>query len=291
MQTFLNDIGITQMRKIVFSIFVFGVLIGLTATANQINELEKLKLRGKVKSLMEIKYSVVEEVDSLVNDTIISQKYTVFNESGHKTEAIIYRNGSEIASSKCLFGAFGKQVELNEYDQYGTLYLTIAYKYDDKGYRIEANYDWSGQRRYDENMQERDIGFEVLDENPFIKVTYKNDYRGFCTEEKYLKADGSLSFKYTHKYDFKGNKLEKNYFNSSGKLIWRTTYRYDRNNNMKESKLYRDNRIAVKSTFKYQCDASGNWVSRLEEREVHRNILTAHLDSGSILIERKIEYY
>ena len=122
-------------------------------------------------------------------------------------------------------------------------------------------------------------------------MIYKSEYRGYCIEENYLKADSSLSFKFVAKYDFRGNKLESGYYHGNDRLSWMSKYKYDRYDNLIESRVYKSNRIAVLSEYKYKFDAVGNWVIRNEEREVHVNILTAGLERANTVTERKIEYY
>jgi hypothetical protein len=125
----------------------------------------------------------------------------------------------------------------------------------------------------------------------YTKAIFKNEYRGFCTEEYYLRPDSTLSFKFISKYDFHGNKLETGYFHGSGRLSWMTKNKYDRYDNMIESRVYKSNRIAVITNYTYQFDAIGNWTYRKDQREVHVNILTEGLERADMVDERQIEYY
>ena len=85
--------------------------------------------------------------------------------------------------------------------------------------------------------------------------------------------------------------MELSYFKGNGHLSWISKYKYDRYDNLVESRLFKSNRIAVFSTYKYQYDAVGNWVVQREEREVYVNILTAGLERADMVTERTIEYY
>lgn len=274
-----------------FSMATFGLFIGFIIPGNKLNDLEKYRLKGSVKSVMEIKYPLTEEADSALKDIAISLKYTLFDINGYETETTLFKYGDEFLTSKYLFGADGKQVEMNEYNPDGTLNLNVMYKYDDKGFRSEAIYNWAENRKIGEMAENTDYYYEIIQNDIFTKVHYKNEYRGYCIEENYLKADSSLSFKFVAKYDFRGNKLESGYFHGNGRLSWMTKYKYDRYDNLIESRVYKSNRIAVISEYKYQFDAVGNWVIRNEDREVHVNILTAGLDRANTVTERKIVYY
>ena len=152
-------------------------------------------------------------------------------------------------------------------------------------------YNWAENRIIGEICENTDYYYEIIQNDIFTKVLYKNEYRGYCIEENYLKADSSLSFKFVDKYDFRGNKLESGYFHGNGRLSWMTKYKYDRYDNLIESRVFKSNRIAVLSEYKYQFDVAGNWMIRKENREVHVNILTAGLEQSDTVTERIIEYY
>jgi hypothetical protein len=281
----------TQLQRILLSMATLGLFIGLTVPVYELNDLEKYRLKGSVKSVMEIRYSLAEESDSALKDKIIFQKYSLFDINGYEYETTLFNNGNEYLTSRYFFGADGKQVEMNEYNPDGTLNLHVTYKYDDKGCRSEATYNWSTNRKIGEIAEHTDYYYEIIQNDIFNTVIYKNEYRGYCIEENYLKADSSLSFKFVSKYDFRGNKLESGYYHGNGRLSWMSKYKYDRYDNMIESRVYKSNRIAVLSRYKYQFDAAGNWIIRNEDRQVHVNILTEGLERANTVTERIIEYY
>jgi hypothetical protein len=279
------------LRNIGLVITSFGLLIGFAVPGNEWNDLEKYRLKADVRSVMEIKYSVNEEKDDDSGNNITYQKQTLFDLKGYETESVLYKDGEKFLISAFVSGADGKQLEMNEYNPDGTLNLHVKYYFDEKGFRSEALYDWAENRKIGEICENTDYYFEIIQNEMFTRVIYKNEYRGLCTEESYLKADSSLSFKIVSKYDFHGNKTESGYFHGNGHLSWMTKYKYDRFNNMIESRVYKSNRIAVISKYKYEFDVAGNWVVRKENREVFVNILTAGLDRENTVTERIIEYY
>lgn len=273
------------------SVAACGLFIAFIAPAEEFNDLAKYRLKGSVKSLMEIKYALGEKSDSAVKGRIMFQKYTLFNEDGYEYESTLFKDGNEYLTSKYLFGNDGKQVEMDEYNPDGTLNLHVIYKFDKKGFRSEADFMWAENRNIGDITENKDYYYEIIQNDIYTKVIYKNEYRGYCLEEDYLKADSSLSFKFVNKFDFRGNKLESGYFHASGRLSWMTKYKYDRYDNLVESRVYKSNRIAVLSRYKYQFDTAGNWVVRNESRKVYVNVLTAGLDRANTVTERMIEYY
>lgn len=280
-----------KLTYILFSLATCGLFIGFAIPVYEINDLEKQRLKGRIRSVMEIRYTLTEEADSALKDEIIFQKYTLFDVNGYENETTIFKDGDEFLTSRYLTGVDGKQLEMNEYNPDGTLNLNVTFKYDDKGFRSEAFYNWAENRKIGEITEHTDYYYEIIQNDIFTKVLYKNEYRGHCTEEHYLKADSSLSFKFVAKYDFRGNKLESGYFHGNGRLSWMTKYKYDRYDNLIESHVYKSNRIAVISKYNYRFDAAGNWVVRNENRKVYVNILTAGLERANTVTERIIEYY
>lgn len=280
-----------KLWVILFTMAACGLLMSVIIPTFIMNDLVKYRLKGKVKSVMEYKYTAGEKSDSAQKGKIVYQKYMMFDILGYETQSSLFGNGNEFLTSVYTFGADNKQVEMNEYKPGGVLNLTVTYKFDKKGFRSEADYLWAENRNIGEITDNTDYYYEIILNDIFTKVMYKNEYRGFCTEENYLKEDSSLSFKIAAKYDFRGNKLESAYFHKSGRLSWMTKYKYDKDDNLVESRVFKSNRVAVLSQYKYKFDAIGNWVIRTELRTVEVNILTAGLERENTITERTIEYY
>jgi hypothetical protein len=292
----LTDLSIYHYLryKIVYFLFLlatYGLFISLADPLPKFTDLDKYRLLGRVKSVREIKYTLTDDGKAAIRDKVLFQKNTFFNINGYETQSTLFKNGSEYLLSMYRIGTDGKQEEMKEYNPDGTLNLLVTYKYDDKGFRSEAIYNWSDNRQIGEKAENTDYFYEIINNDLFVKVDYKNEYRGFCLEEKYLKADSSLSFMFSYKYDFNGNRLESAYFHGNGRLSWLTKYKYDRYNNMIESRVYKSNRIAVISTYKHEFDATGNWIVLREDRDVNINILTAGLERDNTITERIFEYY
>jgi hypothetical protein len=240
---------------------------------------------------MEVKYTLASKDSNALKDKILFQKYTVFDKFGYVTESTLYQSGAEYIKSSYIFGPEGKPVGMHEVMADGTPNLNVVYAYDDEGYITEAAYQWENNHHIGDICDNSDYYNEILQNELFAKVLYKTDYRGLVTEERYVKADGTISYSFLSKYDPRGNKLESSYFHGNGRLSWMNKYVYDRYDNLTESRLFKSNRIAVQSYYKHRFDETGNWIVRREAREVYVNILTAGLEQADMLTERTIEYY
>jgi len=274
----------------VSSVLLCG-LLGLAIPANEFTDLVKYRLKGKVKSVMEIKYTLDGKGKKATRDRIVYQKFTEFSEEGYESEVTLFRGGSAYLTSRFIPGMNGKPEQMHEYNPDGSVNLTITFLYDEKGYKSAGLYNWSESHNIGEICENSDYYYEIIQNDIFTKVVFTNEYRGFCIEENYLKADSTLSFQITAKYDFRGNKLESAYYHGNGRLSWITKYKYDRYDNMIESRIFKSNYIAVLSLYEYQFDPTGNWTTKKEERDVHINILTEGLEQSDMITERIIEYY
>ena len=279
------------MRLFFIYLVFFGFLVNPIITDPKLNDLKINHLNGNIKSLLETRYTVSGKGKNIEKNKVFYQKLTLFDQYGYTTETVLFQNGTEYLISRYIFDIEGKPSEMNQYLKDKTLNMNVIYKYNKDTLRSEAHFTWSENRIFDDICDYYDYHFDILQNQPFNLVLYQYEYRGYCTEEKFLKPDGGLSFKFNSKYDFRGNKLESAYIKGTGNLSWITKYTYDRNNNLIESRVLKDNRVAVQSTYKHQFDEKKNWISRLEEREVFVNILTAGLEQSDILTERIFEYY
>jgi len=264
---------------------------GSTAQEKPLNDLEKLGLKGPVRSVRETRISHAVKRDSSTSTFITFDEMTRFNQDGYENHITIYRDSKIFSLLRFSFDTSGYPSGLKEYTEAGTLWLSVTYKLDEKGNRIAATYDWPEKRGYDEIREKSDQLYEVLDRHPWDLVMFENDYRGFPLEEKYLTANGDMLFRFNYRYDIKGLKMEMTYYNFKGRTSWETKYKYDRYGNLVASTVYKSNRVAARSSYAYSFDAYGNWTTRTEKREVEDNIFTLSLEAGTFMIQREIEYY
>ena len=132
-------------------------------------------------------------------------------------------------------------------------YLSSKYtdKYDEKGNVIEENkYNADGSLR----------SFRP-------KTTYKYDENGNKIEENWYNA-GSLRYEFTYKYDEKGNKIEESWYNADGSLDAKYKSKYDEKGNEIEKNYYRyyraEGSLSSKTTYKFEFDTTGNWITLTE---------------------------
>lgn len=280
-----------------FTLLVLLAFFSLLSSSGQVspegtlNDLEKYRLKGKVKSVMETKYALAGSSANKKDQEVIYQRLIRFDMNGYEQESILYKNEQEFLIKKFNSGSDGIPFEMNEYLPDGSLNLNVKFITDDKGNQTEAYYSWSENRLIGEICEQSDYYYEILQNDIFTRVTYNYEYRGYCTEQSFFTPDSALSFRLTAKYDFRGNRLESAYFKGNELLSWITKYKYDRYDNLIESSVFKSNRIAVYSKYKHQFDMMGNWTSREEKREVTVNIFTAGINQSDMLTERTIEYY
>jgi hypothetical protein len=267
-------------------VFMFAAFVEEDEPVKRTTDLERMKLKGAVRSLMITSYYINVDSESGERDTLIKQEQTFFDRTGQIYEVVHYENGIAGSISKFLFDSAGRQLLQREYDLGGNLIANITYKFDDRGYRAWAHYEWP-----DFDPDDDDFGFEATTRQPYNSIVYKNDYRGFCTEEQYLRPDKSQFCRYEHDYDFRGNKSEMNYYNANDRHSWRKTYKYDKDNLVELSRMYKDNRIVLRSDYSYEFDTAGNWTKKTEYRKIYYNIYSSLLKKGDIVTNRKIDYY
>jgi hypothetical protein len=288
---YLAFMATTNIKLCLLSLINLGLLFELFTGGSTINDLTRYGLKGKVRSVMEIKFAIPDKDSKESENQAIYQRFTVYNEEGYVQEIKLYKNNEEFLVTNFIADGEGKPLEMNEFLPDGTLNLNVKYKYNEDTCKSEAIYNWSEDRVIGEICEPFDYYFDIIQNGIFTRALYSYEYRGYCTEEKFLKADSSTSFKLVSKYDFRGNRLESAYFSGTGMMSWTTKYTYDRYDNMIESRVLKSNRIAIESEYKYQFDDTGNWISRKEKRVVYVNILTAGLDQRNTVTERTIEYY
>ncbi|MFH1004720.1 MAG: hypothetical protein V1781_04395 [Bacteroidota bacterium] len=243
------------------------------------NNLQKMNLCGKVKSITEISYRALEKSGKIIKGEkeirvfLGNDKHILFNDKGNIIEKILYWlwDDGNTYSAKLTYKYDEKEnlIEKNECKSDGTLNMKWIYKYDEKENRIEKN-------EYESD--------EILNR----KYIYKYDEKGNISEEKgniseeirCVSDKNSYSTKWTYKYDEKGNISEESEYESDGKL--NRTHKYDEKRNLIEETYYKsDGTLFVKWTHKYECDEKNNCIRQIDyENKIPQYIL-----------EREIKYY
>ncbi len=239
-------------------------------------------LRGKVKSLTEISYEVVERNGKIEigerkrgHRPIQGQDYQiVFDNNGNKIVKIEYASDGSIENYVTYeYNKKGNKIEENVYDSDRRLERKWIYKYNNIGNLIEETYYFDGSltskrtneydkkgNRIEANIVNYIAGFEQ-------KVTFEYDNEGNLIETNWYSSGGRTTSKLTnkYKYDNKGNKIEENRYAFDSIFIFKRTYEYDNKGNQIERNQYdADGRVVNRQSYEYDYDKQGNWTWRIE---------------------------
>ena len=269
------------------TLVILAIILSAFSTNNKPpTHLDKMELKGNIESIRKI----VNVIKPTSGNILISSTLSAFNTTGMLREIIELKNHKLFSKKVFSYSAEDELMGYTDYNSDGSVYLEVICSNNEKGHITSEHYNRTSQKLYDEDRQRVDVEYEKIYKNLFTEVIYKSDFKGYTLEEKYLRADGSLSHKYTYKYDYKYKLLELKYFNSEGKSVKRIKYRYNKNGQVEESKTYISNRLALTSTFSYEYDSFNNWIRKYEERQVVENIFTEGISKDNILTKRIIKY-
>ncbi|MDR1679354.1 MAG: hypothetical protein LBR81_06195 [Prevotellaceae bacterium] len=230
---------------------IFFLLAALSTTGVWAQELTKIpehpssnnsiKFFGKIKSVKETGYDVVEKFGEISKGKV---RYTKaykcdakkhlteydydntktiikYDEKGRKTEKSTYTNENLDSTIVWKYDKKGNVTERSSYGADKVLFAKIKWKYNDKGMWIEEG-------RYDS------LG------NTVLKEIRDYDAQGYYTEHSLYK-DGKLEWKCTHKLDSKGNQVEnvriiyhEDYGYGDRDTLWIRQFKYDEFGNMVE---------------------------------------------------------
>lgn len=274
------------MKRQITLVILAILFCAFSTNTEPLSHLDKMKLKGSVKSVLE----VINTIHSNSHNKLISNTISAFSNSGMLSEIIELKDHKLFSKKVYSYSMDNELLGYNDYNPDGSIYLKVSYKCNEKGYITSEHFDRSTQKLYNKDRQKMDVEYEKIYQNLFSEIVYKYDFKGYKIEEKYIKPDGSLSHKFTYKYDYRYNLLELKYFNSNGKSVKRVKYKYNNNNYIVESKTYISNRLALTSTFSYEYDSFNNWIKKYEERKVEENIFTEDISKDNILTERIIKY-
>jgi hypothetical protein len=250
------------------------------------SNLKQMHLNGSIRTLT--------ETISFTNDTLnqpLSSTFSRFTKSGMLVEKRILKNNKLFSKTIFEYSLDDEMLGFTDYNADGSVYFKVKCDCDDNGFVVSEQYDRSFQEKYNENRQVIDFRYDEIYEKIFITVIIKNDFKGYKLEEKFLNPNGTLSHRRVYKYDFKYNLTETKTYNSSNNLQKKYKNKYTRTDDLIKSKLFISNRLAVTSAYSYEFDLIGNWVKRIETREVEENIYTEDISRETFVSKRTIEYY
>ena len=233
------------------------VCFSLAANAQNVqekdkNDLEKDKIKGKVKSMSVTGFTVVRRDGKLQKGRTIHTALSNYNDKGFLLESTSSSGDDTVQNEYIHFKATkslfhydnnGTLVSNSHYDGNGSMEDSASYKVDSKGNRIDWNtYKGDGSLEWNYN-REYDIKGNLIESN-----------------EYYL---GALKTRHTYKYDDKSNVIEENTYEGDGRLKLKELFKYDDNRNVTEITDYNQTGV-FKARYTYAYDASGNQV---EEKE------------------------
>jgi hypothetical protein len=274
-----------------FFSFVAALLVAFGAAAQTKTDWKKEKLKGKVKSFTLLENYRYKKDGKFTEWGILYNKKYSFDNTGRYTEYTeLTATGNLSYKIKYAYSAKDKKATLSYFDKDEKPTVKNVWTYNNKGERTEIqNYtkenkaEWRYVYTYNTNgnriMQES----YKPDSTLYSKTTYTFDDKG--NETGYLlQTPGYANSAEKYAYDDKGNKTEVQMLNGKNEINFRMVSIYDTNGNVIEEQNYKGQETTIrnKTTWKYQYDASGNWIKRTQY-----TIDGIEFD----IAERKITYY
>ena len=273
------------------------------------NELTRLELKGRIKSLVETEFSASDLYLEIGNGKIKRTVIKLFNEYGNYIEVnecnavgeSVYKciytydyKGREIKNDTFKFKDRLVEIHMSQYDNNDN--KTNSTQFHPDG-RVHAIYNY----KYDKRGNLIELLTDDMDANIKYKYTYHYDDTGNVIESNYYDSYSAepkelleflinniellpifLNRKTNNKYDGKGNIIESINYNQKGLVISKSTWIIDGKRNTIEYMLFNsEGGIDSKRTYKYNYDETGNWIKRtVFEKDILRDIIV-----------REIEYY
>jgi hypothetical protein len=298
---------------------VFFILMFISCSTKQIiNDLNNEKIKGNVKTIVEIVYNgslkfgdfqkqgyknvkrrtfnrfgnVIEEFETGLNLKQIKK----YNEKELLIEIIAHNsNGSLFGITRYKYDDKNRLIEQSEIGEKDTLISKSILKYNDKGNQEELSSYKSDGLLYDKVILKYDEKDRVIEQTYHFSPTNSDTktiliYKDIDTiiEMKYM-TNGGLDQKTIYKRDKNKNVIGIDVYNSYENLIKKTTYKYDNLNHLILINTHNTDTFlstAVGSikdvtTYKYTFDTHGNWI-QIDE-------FTNYNQTGKT--ERVITYY
>ncbi len=291
-----------------------------TYESNKDNDLTKMELKGKVKSLREITYEVIDKFGEIEKTKKVKDVEYIFDLKGNKIKELFYNQTgfadfivkydydvktykiksktimiNNFLSSKTIYGydKTNKLIHEKEYDSNGDINSKTLYSYSNDKLSEIVKY----------NYNKEDKKFEIWD-----KTTYKYNQYSLMSQEIYETFFLKQSIDKTdYLYNDRGKLIEKNYINGSMReLDTKSQYVYNEKEELIELRMYGNNEPWIEKysynqgnliellieKYKntklnetilknYSFDKNGNWINSQSFKN----------DIPIYLRERNIQYY
>ncbi|NOU48740.1 MAG: hypothetical protein HOO86_17000 [Bacteroidales bacterium] len=245
----------------------------------------------QVKSIHEIVSKSAVDPDGSGTPVIVSETISEFDFLGKVLQITVLKKGIQFSRLVFEYDSLDVPIRATDYNNDGSIYLSIQYKFDENGFINEEIYNREAQKSYGDERKSIDIEYFKYYQGLFTRMIIKNDFMGRVLEQTYLKENGDLSFKYSYEYDYLGNCTSTKYFNDKGSLSWQTKYQYDALGRRKVKKLFKNNYMVQTTKYSYEIDENKNWVSRTAKTKVINNIYNQLLHDETEITRRTILYY
>ncbi|MFI5196535.1 MAG: hypothetical protein ACHQD8_05550 [Chitinophagales bacterium] len=192
------------MKNAVLTLLLIS--LSLCTNAQFKNDLRRLKLMGRVKSVTEYEYNAA-------HDSLRWKSVTKFNDTGNVVGFFTYSpTGTLLSKTTFKYNDSGKIIEENRYKADGSFNVRTTYQFDIKGNKTEEdNYDAGGTL--------------------FMKVLSKFDGKGNRIVKDSYNEFGALFLKCNSKFDDEGHETEAKEYDSHHGLKFTTTYDYEKTDN------------------------------------------------------------
>lgn len=174
----------------------------MLAAAQVKNDLARLHLAGKVRSVTELEYNAAK-------DTVRWKIVYNYNKSGNLSGFETYSStGNLFSRSVCNYGKSDSLIDQKRYKADSSLFDITTFTYDAQGNKLEEHdLDAAGKE--------------------FQRVAFRNNLRGDAITRDSYNEFGALFLKCNNKYDAKGNEIETREYDSHHGLRFITTYSYE----------------------------------------------------------------
>lgn len=266
----------------------------MTFAQNDKTDVEEEFLKGKVKSLRHISYSVKDYFGTTKKDSIIEgENYLyLFNPNGYFIESITYNPDNTIYYKNThTHNNKNKYIEGIQVDEKGELTAKIIPVHNKKEQMTELNtYNKDG---------------ELLN-----KTTFEYDKDGNRTKETYYYANGAIYNQKDFTHNKKGEEIKVKQHNYDEEFISEAIHHFDNEGNKTRYDFYYydlDKNLLGKGIFKYNDKEDYVEVNTFDEKnkptgttyyfyeyDKHNNWTKRTITEGSIAIsitEREISYY
>ena len=239
-------------------IIAISVILMLTSCNNHKikNDLTKIDLIGKVKSVREISYEAIEKFGEISKGNIEREgkewwnehEYIKeFNENGYLTKVITFKSdGSFFGGDSWKYDKFNNMIESNILSDDGSVFSKRIWKYNNYANKTEMNvYNSDGELEYND--------------------VWKYDHENNLIEYYRDKVDEGLEMKTIYTYDKFGNKIGQKTSGNSGNLQYTKKWNYNANGNAVEEIV--DNEGGY-DDYKYfmKYDKYGNQIEQFKQK-------------------------